>query len=125
MFNVTKGHLMTKLEALRESVAHWTRMIEWARTNTKLTVSDMYDILGEGPNSRYCALCQLYIVRHCELCPLDEIEERCSTTGSLFDLTVNYKHDLSQWVHYAERMLETLQQLTKKEEEYAALANTR
>lgn len=74
---------MTKRKAIKETLAHWKRMIEWAEYQPKNKyVNDymMLEEIEEDWSSDFCFLCKKYIILHnsCDLCPLTKKYGKCN-----------------------------------------------
>ena len=73
---------MTKKEAILKSIAHWERMIEWAKKQKKeagFNVFYMSENGGENIGASGCSLCSEY---GCHACPLYIAYGYCSPNES-------------------------------------------
>lgn len=80
------------IKAIEESIAHWNRMIEWAKKQPAETdkirkPSEMLDAIGEVYYSGDCALCEIYQV-NCSECQLSFIHQCCNNKDSPWNICV-------------------------------------
>jgi len=108
---------MTEQQAVKESIEHWERMIEWAKTQDALGKADdtvMLNVINEYWEGAYCALCLEYCKcvdngNYCGRCPLGKIS-LCSVKGSLWG-KVTDSVSWKEWLINAQEMLKTLESL--------------
>lgn len=103
---------------LRECIAHWKRMILWARlTQPELAAPwdyVMHQYLGEHWKGEFCSLCHVYADKEkikCTNCPLYKVGHWCdrvSRHGNVW-AQVNRAPDWLSWLRYAGLMLQLLQ----------------
>jgi len=107
------------LEATAQSIEHWEKMINWAKTqmpNEAVTVGKMFEKIKEVWSSDDCPLCQTFFHLNiddydlCKHCPLRVIFGSCNKKQEM-----NAWQDVSnaktwgEWVESAEVMLQQLQ----------------
>jgi len=112
---------MDKIEAIKESISHWERMIEWVKTqdlNETPTLTKMEEEIQEGWKTNNCSLCQEYYnpfrggVMICLGCPLALKYGNCSYHFTKNNwLAVNLSINWSEWLINAEKLLEQLRSL--------------
>lgn len=106
---------LQKIQALKESIAHWRRMIKWVKTqNPKDFASSkgMYYKLHETWGATNCALCNIFNVayNHCRNCPIRTGDGCCCKEYEEVDNSNIWK----EWLTSAKGMLKLLE--TKKAE---------
>jgi hypothetical protein len=111
---------MTKRQAIKESIAHWKRMIKWAKTQpvrSKKYIAEMSRYINESPSIWDCSLCTKYISRTCSTyicsnsCPLiKNYRLSCFHDDSLYHKVADTK-TWGAWVKRAEKMLRALKDL--------------
>lgn len=71
-------------QAVKDSVAHWERMIAWARAqepDSSYSSYEMQDDIGESPTGSFCALCEVCYdsttedETSCEGCPCPRCDD--------------------------------------------------
>ena len=99
---------MTKQQAIRKSIAHWKRMVRWAKKQDPLSITEptlMAHQLGEIWFCRDCPLCRKY--QSCTDCPL----KSCGR-GSAWGKVRRGSRTWGTWVQAAEQhMLPALEEL--------------
>lgn len=109
---MNKAKLQKDIKLLDESIAHWDRMIRWARTQPqdgKVYDEYMFDEIKERWNADYCSLCLEYY-DSCEGCPLREAGNYCEDDCSAWRaVCCSAKWD--KWVEKAEEMLAVLENI--------------
>ncbi len=106
---------LQKIQALKESIAHWKRMIKWVKRqdpNGWASSNEMYYKLNETWGASACALCNIFntINRyHCQGCPIKS-DPRCCKEYELVDDSNTWK----EWLTNSKGMLKLLK--TKKAE---------
>jgi len=105
---------MTKQQAIRESIAHWERMIAWVKTQPKRKEPDdikMTNQIGENWYSDYCPLCSLYHEggEPCTRCPL-HIKWGSKIAWFLVDISPTW----DEWLRHARKMLRQLKSLEER-----------
>jgi hypothetical protein len=102
--------------AIVESIAHWKRMVAWARDKRNKRgrkVTGMYHLMtqaiGEYPSSRDCALCR-YSGNYCSNCLLAKKHGDCfAKTNAYQDANL-----ATSWIKFAkhgDRMISQLESL--------------
>ena len=82
---------MTKAQALKQSIAHWQRML-------KLSVEDIKNKL-EYPSWSGCALCKLYFIYHapnCYGCPVKDKTGLSQCKGTPYLKVLSLYTDISK-----------------------------
>ncbi len=114
-----QGH--TEVQAIKNSIAHWERMIEWVKGgNVDIWMVPYQDVMqnaiGESWNDKDCSLCNWSKSgtksQHspCPICPLAKAGHICSGGGSLWQY-VNNSTTWVSWIENAEVMLKVLKSL--------------
>lgn len=102
--------MIKSTELLAESIAHWERMLKWARQQKPLYKADsleMKESLGESWDGSDCPLCKNY--RFCKGCPLFEQQgDVCDGFNNTAWSKIHKSRNWSEWVINAVRMIETL-----------------
>lgn len=105
---------MTLKEAVADCIAHWERMIKWARMrkggSPEIRYFEMKDEIGEHPTSEYCALCKMFFRDKCAGCPLGT----CEDTDSLYQ-KVMHTETWGAWVLAAKKLLARLREIEKED----------
>lgn len=106
---ITKAGL---LKATRESVEHWSIMIQWVRE-----LEDPHGIpdsnkmekeICECWDGNYCGLCQYLDLRgYCGSCPLQKYYLECAHIDNAWS-KLNRSEKWSTWLFYAEILLSEL-----------------
>lgn len=108
---------MTKKQAINNSIAHWKRMIKWARkqpVNRKPDIINMFKAIGEIWHDDDCALCQKYYheFKGCDDCPLNKAFGECSSSkNNNLWFTVIKSKSWGIWIVNAEAFLKQLESL--------------
>jgi len=107
---------MTEAEAIKDSIAHWERMIAWAKKQPKKDAPSgevMETAIGEHWGNKYCALCKEYLgIGTCRDCPLAKKYGECgSYSYNNAWYFVAGSRMWGEWLKNAERMLEQLRSL--------------
>ena len=116
MTNSKRKEIETK--AIQDSIDHWTRMIEWVKTQPKNDLPDhhiMKTQINELWFARDCALCNIYrdIYRdNCDKCPLYKLYYRCDDPNSIWRKIYDSRN-WKEWLYWAYRMRATLKRLLK------------
>ena len=103
-------------KAIRDSIGHWTRMIDWVKTQPKNDWTNrnyMDSKINESWYSSDCALCKICKDEYgdkCNKCPLYESGNRCSNDISIWK-KIGYSSTWKEWLYWAYRMRATLQRL--------------
>lgn len=105
---------MTKQQAIKKSIAHWVRMIEWVKKQPKdelVSMDKMLVSIKEYWDEEHCYLCKLY-VRSCNRCPLAKTYGSCDAyfTDSVWQ-KVNTSATWGEWLIHAKVMLKQLRSL--------------
>lgn len=108
---------MTKKQAIQKSIDHWTRMIEWAKKQPRVSEADprqMIQELHEWIGSSFCSLCQKYEKEQgtCISCPLCIKHGACggsTNKNKWHDVAASFTWD--QWVWNAKKFLKQLKSL--------------
>jgi len=103
---------MTKKQAIADSIAHWERMVQWAKEQPKEDNTDylyMFRKIKEGWYGDYCALC--HYAEICDNCPTTKASHpECNSMRSTWKKVSNSK-TWGEWVKNAEKMLKLLKSL--------------
>ena len=112
MTNSKRNELETK--AIQDSIDHWTRMIDWAKTQPQNNWTNFFRMGREIKESWYgvdCALCKIYI-EECNKCPLYKLGNGCFNRNSIWK-KIGYSSSWKEWLYWAYRMRATLKRLLK------------
>lgn len=112
---------LTKIQALQHSIAHHRRtrnqgiifcIIDFKDNDIyiKVSVSKMYNAIGETWYDNYCALCLKY---RCQECPLDIAGLNCNFYNSPWKQLVNC-NTWWQYVKAENNMIKVLKKLLRK-----------
>jgi hypothetical protein len=107
---------MTKKQAIKESIAHWERMIKYMKRRRRfIDVYTMKMESGEAWLGKDCALCTEYYKSDdtencCMDCPLDDAEHCCFDDVGLWE-QVQYATDRKSRIKAMENMLVVLKTL--------------
>jgi len=106
---------MTKVEkkAVAESIAHWKRMISWARRQDQPGKPDayvMYAAINEDWFGDFCPLCGRTYDAGCDSCPLSLSGNNCNNNGSSWNVVDN-SETWEEWIANAELMQNALKNL--------------
>lgn len=96
-------------KAKDEAIAHWDRMIVWAKKqnpNETAYSFKMWREIDENWSGEYCALCKLF-PGACSKCPMPV---KCSSDNSVW-AEVYSASTWGEWVTAADKMPETLRAL--------------
>jgi len=96
---------MTEKQAIKETKAHWRRMIKWAKkqdTDVDVDSNDMYRAIGEYWVGDFCPLCVL-VEEKCYNCILFNKFAKCSGNSGNLWVTVGLSITWGEWVINAER----------------------
>lgn len=107
---------MTLKEALEDSIAHWERMIEWAKRQPPekaVKYTEMAYCINEEPNESHCALCK-YSLEFCNRCLVLKYDTSCCLLGSIYREAVS-PDTWGEWAESAKLMLDLLQTIYKGE----------
>ena len=105
--------MITKEQAIKDSIKHWERMIAWAKKQPKLYMAhpdDMKKAIGENWGKDYCTLCTRYYKACCYFCPLAKKHGSCIDNGNHF-VKVSFSYRWGDWVKNAKIMLKQLRSL--------------
>jgi len=112
------GGNMTKQQAIRESIAHWERMIAWVEKQPKIEEPDRIEMeyqIGEDWYAKHCPLCKLYYRDElCTNCPLKAEYGKCDNDGRNAWHLVSSSPTWAEWLRHAKKMLEQLKSLEEK-----------
>ncbi|KKL05768.1 hypothetical protein LCGC14_2602740 [marine sediment metagenome] len=105
----------TKKELTEKVIAHWERMIEWAKkqpSNNNASILEMEDSINESWRGAYCNYCIKYHSsqsENCTKCPIMlKYNKKCEDIGwAKAAFSKNWK----QWIVNAGSFLEKLKQL--------------
>lgn len=115
----------TTMKALKETIAHWERMIAWARARTNYYITsipplcefEMFEAIKESWYSDSCPLCALfYYVQNdvcSEKCPIFQAYGECGEEEATDNLWLNVEDSESwyEWVINAKKFLEQIKDL--------------
>lgn len=101
--------------AIRKSIEHWQRMIQWAEKQPANKTVDSIDMSGaiyECWSGKHCELC---LIIRCNDCPLAQEYGECSRFNKL-NLwgTVAKSETWSEWVKNAKRFMKQLESLEEQ-----------
>lgn len=107
---------MTKLQALKKSIAHWKRMIKWASRQEPTGGACAFKIseaIKEDWGDKYCALCAMFHtgIGQCIDCP---VTPACNSLCSTWR-TVAESNTWGEWVTAARFMLRDLERYYREE----------
>jgi len=111
---------MTKSErnTILETIAHWDRMIDWAKKREKrwmVSRGDMCYDVGENWRGEHCPLCVKYKADYvCGKCPLLEKYGRCGYGRKNLWLKVHLSETWGTWVKNAEKFREQIASLLEE-----------
>lgn len=103
------------LNALKESIAHWERMRDGKRVETRNRYAVDGDLESIGPDD--CALCNLFYKAGCFECPImeDTGESQCSNCAPYLYATHvldrDFLHDSPEFKRAAQEMIDYLKSL--------------
>ncbi len=116
---------MTEQEAIKESISHWERMVEWAgdkrnkrgrkydKYSESKYVSIMKEAIGEGPTSHDCPLCMMY--HYCDVvpfdCPLYLKYGSCHEAGANAYHKAHFSESWPEFVKHGKRLIKQLRSL--------------
>lgn len=104
---------MTRREAIKKSLEHWRRMVEWVEKQPVKERPDyerMKNEIKENWFSHSCELCKKYC-SVCRKCPLDMIGEKCYgdwTYPWSFWRQVRFSKTYGEWLTHARMMITCL-----------------
>lgn len=106
---------MTKSEAIKDSIAHWKRMIKWVKTQNPKTITSptlMNYRIKQDWIDLYCSLCKKYYndIDECLKCPLAIKYKPCSEKYSswrMVEMSINWE----EWLINAKIMVKQLKSL--------------
>ncbi len=100
----------TDLKLLKESIAHWKRMIKWAKKRDPMEscyAQEMLRSIEEDWFSDFCPLCKKYsgfCDNFCSGCPLDIFFITCEGAKSKWMELRNRSEIWMEWIYYAKRV---------------------
>lgn len=112
-------------EEKREVIAHWEKMITWAKSTTQQDVDEYFEHwdfsdklffmmekeLGENWSETYCVYCKKWnTYDSCPACPLAKAGYCCTDDDSLYYKLLDAE-SLSEWIESAEKFLEILMEV--------------
>jgi len=107
------------IDAVKQSIAHWERMIQWAMKqpgDAEVLRYIMCKQIGETWNASDCALCRIHLREPgfvvCGNCPVANAGFQCLEFGSPWS-QVNLSKTWKQWLKEAKVMLKTLQSIDR------------
>lgn len=108
---------MTKQKAIKDSIAHWERMIKWAEKQDFDDISIMDYALGETTGIADCPLCSKYktdYINSCYICPLYKKFGVCSENSKTNFYVSAISLDRKDWIIKAKKFLKQLESLLEK-----------
>lgn len=110
---------MTKAQAIKDSIAHWERMIKWAEQRMVNFSSDMmFQSLGEDWYADHCSLCRGYYKEDgntyeesCGYCPLYKHVGKACNEASHVWVKFTLLLPKRKWINNAKKMLKLLEAL--------------
>ena len=94
-------------EQKTQCIAHYKRMIDWAKTQDpggKASLYYMKEATHERWTNTYCKLCIDYDT-HCAYCPMSAIDQCCMEQDSIWK-AMGRSYYWGEWLIHAEELLE-------------------
>jgi len=105
---------MTEKQAIKKTIAHWERMIKWAKKQNHynfVNKNEMMNEIGECWDSRYCDLCIKYNKNRCAKCPLKRKYGGCIMRTDNLWFSVATSRIWDEWIDNAKDFLKQLKSL--------------
>ena len=118
---------MDQITAIKKSIEHWDRMIEWAKNLTTSSIPEMAEMeasIKECWHGFHCKLCNKYYKKdneghQCDSCPLSTKYGPCDNKDNAYPNNwrkVNLALGWSKWIIEANKFREQLKSLLEETE---------
>jgi len=109
---------MTKKQAIKKAIAHWERMIRWAKKQNKKEFPSLFSMsndIKEAWKGKDCELCKQFQNKAdgCSNCPLYKKYNNCNTVHNLW-FAVSFSRTWKEWVKNAKKFLKQIESLLEE-----------